>query len=43
VIICAYGVMDEAAARSLKPRLVYLDVDNRVVRTANTIPVQMAA
>lgn len=43
VIICAYGVMDEAAARSLKPRLVYLDADNRVVRTANTIPVQMAA
>lgn len=43
VIICAYGVMDEAAARTLKPRLVYLDADNRVVRTANTIPVQMAA
>jgi aspartate 1-decarboxylase len=43
VIICAYGVMDEAAARTLKPRLVYLDEGNRVVRTANTIPVQMAA
>jgi aspartate 1-decarboxylase len=43
IIICAYGVMDEAAARTLKPRLVYLDADNRVVRTANTIPVQMAA
>lgn len=43
VIICAYGVMDEAAARALKPRLVYLDEGNRVVRTANTIPVQMAA
>jgi len=43
VIICAYGVMDEAAARTLKPRLVYLDADNRVVRTANTIAVQMAA
>jgi len=43
VIIAAYGMMDEAAAKTLKPRLVYLDEENRVVRTANTIPVQMAA
>ncbi|HEY0914609.1 aspartate 1-decarboxylase [Solimonas fluminis] len=43
VIIAAYAQMDEAAARQLKPRLVYLDEENRVVRTANTIPVQMAA
>ncbi|AXQ29692.1 aspartate 1-decarboxylase [Solimonas sp. K1W22B-7] len=43
VIIAAYAQMDEAAARLLKPRLVYLDEENRVVRTANTIPVQMAA
>ncbi|SFF30554.1 L-aspartate 1-decarboxylase [Fontimonas thermophila] len=43
VIICAYGVMDAAAARTHKPRLVYLDEKNRVVRTANTIPVQLAA
>lgn len=43
VIICAYGVMDSAAARTHKPRLVYLDEKNRVVRTANTIPVQMVA
>lgn len=41
VIICAYGVMESAAARTHKPRLVYLDEKNRVVRTANTIPVQM--
>jgi aspartate 1-decarboxylase len=40
VIICAYGTMDSAAARTHKPRLVYLDEKNRVVRTANTIPVQ---
>ena len=43
VIICAYGVMDSAAARTHKPRLVYLDEKNRVVRTANTIPVQAAS
>ncbi len=42
VIICAYGVMDTAAAHTHKPRLVYLDERNRVQRTANTIPVQAA-
>jgi aspartate 1-decarboxylase len=41
VIICAYATMDQAAARTLKPRLVYLDEKNRVERTANTIPVQL--
>jgi aspartate 1-decarboxylase len=34
--------MDEGQARVFKPRLVYLDETNRVVRTANTIPVQAA-
>ncbi|WP_020650375.1 MULTISPECIES: aspartate 1-decarboxylase [Solimonas] len=43
VIICAFASMDAAAARVYKPSLVYLDEKNRVVRTANTIPVQPAA
>lgn len=43
VIICAYAQMDAAAARTHKPRLVYLDAHNRVERTANTIPVQAVA
>lgn len=43
VIICAYAMMDAAAARAHRPRLVYLDECNRVVRTANTIAVQLAA
>lgn len=42
VIICAYGEMEEGAARVFKPRLVYCDEANRVVRTTNTIPVQAA-
>ena len=42
VIICSYTGMEEAQARVFKPRLVYLDETNRVVRTANTIPVQAA-
>jgi aspartate 1-decarboxylase len=43
VIICAYGTMDAGTARTYQPRLVYLDEQNRVVRTANTIPVQAAS
>jgi aspartate 1-decarboxylase len=42
VIICAYAAMDAGAARNYKPRLIYLDETNRIVRTANTIPVQAA-
>lgn len=42
VIICAYGQLEAAAAGQFKPRLLYLDADNHVVRTANTIPVQAA-
>ncbi len=43
VIIAAYASMDDAAARAYKPRLVYCTDENRVARTANTIPVQKAA
>jgi aspartate 1-decarboxylase len=42
VIIAAYSAMEEAKARLYKPRLIYLDERNRIVRTANTIPVQAA-
>lgn len=42
VIICAYSSMDEGQARVFKPRLVYLDETNRVIRSSNTIPVQAA-
>jgi aspartate 1-decarboxylase len=42
VIICAYGQLEANAARNYKPRLIYLDGGNHIVRTANTIPVQAA-
>jgi aspartate 1-decarboxylase len=42
VIVCAYAQLDAAEARRFKPRLVYLDAANRIVRTAHTIPVQAA-
>ncbi len=42
LIIAAYGQMKEAEAENFKPRLVYLEKDNSVERTTNTIPVQVA-
>lgn len=42
VIICAYGVIDEAAMARHKPTLVYPDANNVVARISNAIPVQAA-
>jgi aspartate 1-decarboxylase len=42
VIICAYGSMSEQEAKLHKPKLVYLDEHNRVIRTGDAIPVQAA-
>lgn len=40
IIIAAYAQMDDMVAETHKPKLVYLNKDNSVERTANTIPVQ---
>lgn len=42
IIIAAYGQFDANEAENFKPRLVYLNEDNSVERTSNTIPVQVA-
>ncbi|MGH8413601.1 MAG: aspartate 1-decarboxylase [Gammaproteobacteria bacterium] len=42
VIICAYAQFNAAEAIVHKPRLVYLDEYNNIVRTSNAIPVQAA-
>ncbi|MEE9342260.1 MAG: aspartate 1-decarboxylase [Gammaproteobacteria bacterium] len=42
VIICSFASMDEKEARMHKPKLVYLDSANQIIRTSNTIPVQVA-
>lgn len=42
VIICAYGHCDVAEAERLRPKLVYVDRDNRVIRTGDSIPKQAA-
>lgn len=42
VIICAYAGMSQEEAGRFKPSLVYLDGDNRVLRTGDSIPAQAA-
>lgn len=42
VIICAFVGLSQQELASYKPTLVYLDENNNVIRTANTIPVQAA-
>ena len=42
VIICAYGTLDEADVANFKPTLVYVDRDNRMTHTNDSIPAQGA-
>lgn len=42
VIICAYSVLNEKELATYKPVLVYVDENNKVVRTSHSIPVQAA-
>ncbi|PKM43431.1 MAG: aspartate 1-decarboxylase [Gammaproteobacteria bacterium HGW-Gammaproteobacteria-1] len=42
VIICAFVGLTQQELATYKPTLVYLDENNQVIRTANTIPVQAA-
>ena len=42
VIICAYGQCDEAEAAAYKPKLVYVDRENRLTHTNESIPAQAA-
>lgn len=41
IIIAAYGQFSDAEADTFKPKLVYLNEDNTVERSANTIPMQL--
>jgi len=42
VIICAYVGLTQQELVSFKPKLVYLDENNQITHTRNTIPVQVA-
>ena len=42
LIIAAYIQLDQRELATYKPTLVYVDNDNRITQTRNTIPVQVA-
>jgi aspartate 1-decarboxylase len=42
VIICAYASVDEQEAAAFRPALVYLNEHNRVLRSGDQIPAQVA-
>lgn len=42
VIICAYIGLDEKELKSFKPKLIYVNENNEITHTRNTIPVQVA-
>ncbi|MEI6413257.1 MAG: aspartate 1-decarboxylase [Pseudomonadota bacterium] len=42
VILCAYAELDDREVADFKPRLVYLDEQNRITRSGDSIPVQQA-
>jgi aspartate 1-decarboxylase len=42
VIICAFCEYSDAELINHKPKLVYLDEENNIVRSSNAIPVQVA-
>ena len=41
VIICAYAVVEEKELAAFKPRLVYVDADNRITHSRNFVPMQV--
>ena len=40
LIICAYASYEQAELQQFKPTLIYLDNQNRISRTGDSIPVQ---
>jgi aspartate 1-decarboxylase len=42
VIICSYVQLEQKEVAIFRPKLVYLDQNNRITHTGNQIPVQVA-
>ena len=42
IIICTYATLNQQELATFKPTLVYLDEDNRVTHSRNSIPLQVA-
>ena len=42
IIVCAYAIYDKQESESHKPKLIYFNEKNEVLRSASSIPVQIA-
>lgn len=42
VIICAYAILNQAELSAFQPNLIYVDSQNKIIRTGHTIPKQAA-
>ena len=42
IIICSYADVEERELATFKPRLIYVDAQNRITRIGNAIPVKVA-
>lgn len=42
VIICAYVGLDQQELKTFKPKLIYVNENNEITHTRNTIPIQVA-
>ena len=43
LIICTYASIDQIEMQQFKPTLVYLNTENKISHTRNSIPVQVAS
>jgi aspartate 1-decarboxylase len=42
IIIAAYAILNQAEMLNFQPTLIYVDAQNKIVRTGHSIPVQAA-
>lgn len=42
IIICAYVVLDKHELAKFKPKMVYFNKNNEIIRSSNSIPAQVA-
>ena len=42
IIICAYAILNQQELVNFRPRLVYLDENNRITHSRHSIPMQVA-
>lgn len=42
IIVCSFAILDQKEAENHKPKLVYFNDNNEIIRTSHSVPVQAA-